>query len=69
MERKRFKINDSVMTEYGAGIIVGVDLTESELWRFIVQITEPIKSHFLINQGRPLCFFEDQIILKKVLTE
>ena len=57
----RFKIGDTVQTEFGEGIIVGIDLPECEIWRWIVKITEPIKENVLIKTGKPLCFFDKEI--------
>ncbi|OIH01733.1 hypothetical protein A7M79_19215 [Acinetobacter baumannii] len=57
------KTGSKVNTPFGQGIIVGVDLPESNLRRFIVEIIKPTKSHNLIEKGEPLCFFPKEISL------
>ncbi|MFJ0285888.1 hypothetical protein Q4100_06320 [Acinetobacter baumannii] len=57
------KTGSKVNTPFGQGIIVGVDLPESNLRRFIVEIIKPLKPHSLIEKDKPLCFFPKEISL------
>lgn len=65
LPHKRFSPGDKVSTEFGEGIIVGIDLPLSEAWRWVVKITNQQKKHFLVEQGKPLAFFDKEV---KVLT-
>lgn len=61
-ENRRFKKNDPVTTEYGDGIVVDIDLPLSaSVFRWVVLITKPIKKHSLIDENKPLCFFDREI--------
>lgn len=64
------EIGSTVETPYGIGEVVGKDLPESRLWRWIVLLTEPnergsdwIKCH----RKQTACFFEKDI--KETLTK
>jgi hypothetical protein len=57
----RFKHGDKVITEYGIGRVVSIDLPLSKTWRWLVEIIEPSKQHFLIESGKPLAFFDNEI--------
>jgi len=57
----RFQKGDAVQTEFGAGVIVGIDLPHSRAWRWIVKITDPIKRHSEIEAGRPMAFVDREV--------
>lgn len=57
----RFSKNEKVETEFGVGIVVGIDLPLSRAWRWLVKVTEPVKRHSLIEQGKILAFFDKEI--------
>lgn len=57
----RFFKNEKVKTEFGVGIVVGIDLPLSRAWRWLVKITKPVKRHSLIEQGKTLAFFDKEI--------
>jgi len=61
----RFKKGDKVQTEFGTGVVVGIDLPHSRAWRWEVIITDPIKPHFNIDHGKPLAFVDKDV--KKVI--
>ena len=58
---ERFRKGEMVGTEYGRGIIVGIDMPELKNWRWMIKITDPSKKHFLIEQGKPLAFFDEEV--------
>lgn len=58
------KVGNRVFTEYGEGVIVGIDLSLYKVWRWLVKIDKPAKHHFLIDQNKALAFFDNEI--KKV---
>lgn len=57
----KLKTGDTVQTEFGEGVVVGIDLPDSDVWRWIVKITEPKKDHVLIKAGKTMCFFDKEI--------
>ena len=65
LKRTMMKEGDRVFTEYGEGVIVGIDLPLSKVWRWLVKIDKPTKHHFLIEQDKSLAFFDNEIKQKE----
>jgi len=59
---KHLSYGDEVNTPYGRGVVVGLDLpTSSTVWRWKVLITHPTSSHFLVSEGKPMCFVDNEV--------
>ena len=65
LTHKRFLPGDAVVTEYGEGVIAGIDLPLSRSCRWVVQITVPSKPHYLIDRAYPLCFFDREVMIQE----
>lgn len=58
------KIGDRVRTQHGIGVIVKKDMPESEIWRWVVRITEPFekyKDKISLYKNQTLCYFSKDI--------
>lgn len=59
----RFRRGDVVKTEFGNGVVVGIDLPRSDrAWRWMVLINIPgDKHHSFIAQQKPMAFFDHEV--------
>ena len=60
----RFKPGDRVSTEFGIGFVKGMEFPDSLILRWVIEVdaSKALKRNFLIENGKPLCFFDREVV-------